>query len=172
MRRHRAVRSADTPRHVRFPSPARRRPRSGTLEVSLRSLIVSSRHSMERDLPIIPHRKRTSRAIPSWRRVMIETKTQKNIHRVVASAIALGIFGVGLNILVMQTLGSFDAGSVILALYLGFWAFVLGGTVLLFSSIWLFVKDRVTSPDPASAIPQANAIGLHSVGHRKMCPMH
>jgi len=103
---------------------------------------------------------------------MIDIKTQKNIHRVVASAIALGIFGVGLNILVMQTLGSFDAGSVILALYLGFWAFVLGGTVLLFSSIWLFVRGRVTSPDPASAIPQANAIGLHSVGQRKMCPMH
>ena len=103
---------------------------------------------------------------------MIDTKTQKNIHRIVASAIALGTIGVGLNILVMQTLGSFDAGSVILALYLGFWAFVLGSTVLLFSSIWLFMRGRVTSPDLASAKPQADAIGLHSVGHRRMCPMH
>jgi hypothetical protein len=64
---------------------------------------------------------------------MIDIKTQKNVHRVVASAVTLGAIGVGLNILVMQTLGSFDAGSVILALYLGFWAFVLGSGVLLFS---------------------------------------
>lgn len=103
---------------------------------------------------------------------MILTKTQKNIHRVVATAIALGTIGVGLNILVMQTLGSFDAGSVILGLYLGFWAFALGSTVLLFSSIWLFVRGRVTSPEASSAMPQPNAIGLHSVGHRRMCPMH
>ena len=103
---------------------------------------------------------------------MIDIKTQKNIHRVVASAITLGIIGVGLNVLVMQTLGSFDAGSVILALYLGFWAFVLGSGVLLFSSIWLFMRERVTSPEPASATPQANAMGLHSMGHRRMCPMH
>lgn len=103
---------------------------------------------------------------------MIDTKTQKNIHRVVASAITLGTIGVGLNILVMQTLGSFDAGSVILALYLGFWSFVVGSIVLLVSSIWLFVRERVTSPEPASATPQANAIGLHPVSHRPMCPMH
>ena len=103
---------------------------------------------------------------------MIDTKIQKNIHRVLASAITLGTIGVGLNILVMQTLGSFDAGSVILALYLGFWAFVLGSAVLLFSSMWLFMRGKVTSPEPASVTPQATAIGLHSVGHRRMCPMH
>ncbi|HEX8751228.1 MAG TPA: hypothetical protein VF732_08955 [Nitrospira sp.] len=107
---------------------------------------------------------------------MSNTNTQKhiqeNIQRVVAGATALGILGVGLNIVVMQTLGSFDAASVMLALFLGFWAFVLGSTILLFSSIWLFIREKVMASDPTKAKPQANAMELPAVGHRRMCPMH
>ena len=72
----------------------------------------------------------------------MSTNTQKHFRWVVESAAVLVIIGVGLNFLVMHTLGSFDAASVILALFLGFWAFVLGNTVLFFSSIWLFMKRR------------------------------
>jgi uncharacterized membrane protein len=103
---------------------------------------------------------------------MINTNTQKNVQRVVAGATGLGILGVGLNIVAMQTLGSFDAASVMLALFLGFWAFVLGSTILLFSSIWLFIREKVMASDLTKAKPQANAMGLQAVGHRRMCPMH
>ena len=80
----------------------------------------------------------------------MSTNTQKHFRWVVESAAALVIVGVGLNFLVMHTLGSFDAASVILALFLGFWAFVLGNTVLFFSSIWLFMKRRDMTAAPAS----------------------
>jgi membrane protein implicated in regulation of membrane protease activity len=87
---------------------------------------------------------------------MMSTNTQKHFRWVVESAAALIIVGVGLNFLVMHTLGSFDAASVILALFLGFWAFVLGNTVLFFSSIWLFMKRRDMTAEPASRRPQAH----------------
>jgi hypothetical protein len=74
---------------------------------------------------------------------------------VVESAAALIFVGVGLNFLVMQTLGSFDVASVILALFLGFWALVLGNTVVFFSSIWLFLKRRDLSAKPAGGQPEA-----------------
>src|SRR5262245_42492214 len=125
---------------------------------------------MECDLPYLPTEAevhgRFSREAP-----MINTNTQKNVQRVVAGATALGILGVGLNIVVMQTLGSFDAASVMLALFLGFWAFVLGSTILLFSSIWLFISEKGMASDPTKAKPQAN-VGLPAVGHRRMGPIH
>jgi hypothetical protein len=85
---------------------------------------------------------------------MMSANTQKHFHWVVESAIALIIVGTGLNVLVMQTLGSFDAALVILALFLGFWAFVLGNTVVFLSSIWLFMRRRDMSPKPASRQPE------------------
>ena len=81
---------------------------------------------------------------------MMSTNTQKHFRWVVESAAALIIVGLGLNFLVMQTLGSFDAASVILALFLGFWAFVLGNTVVFLSSIWLFMRRRDLSEKRAS----------------------
>jgi hypothetical protein len=81
---------------------------------------------------------------------MMSTNTQKHFQWALESAAALVIVGAGLNFLVMQTLGSFDAGSVILALFLGFWAFVLGNSVLFFSSIWLFMRRRDLRTKPAS----------------------
>ena len=90
---------------------------------------------------------------------MISTNTQKHFKWVVESAAALIIVGVGLNFLVMQTLGSFDAASVILALFLGFWAFVLGNSVLFLSSIWLFMRRRDMSAEPTSRQPEAYGPG-------------
>ena len=58
----------------------------------------------------------------------MDTQTLNNIQRTVAIATALVVIGGGLNILVMETLGSFDPAVVILALYVGSWAFVLGNT--------------------------------------------
>jgi hypothetical protein len=80
---------------------------------------------------------------------MTSSNTQKHFEWALESGAVLIIVGVGLNVLVMETLGSFDAASVILALFLGFWAFVLGNSVLFFSSMWLFLKRREMSGEPA-----------------------
>ena len=87
---------------------------------------------------------------------MISTNTQKHFQWVVESAIALIVVGAGMNFLVMQTLGSFDAASVILALFLGFWAFVLGNSVVFLSSIWLFMRRRDLRAKPATGQPRAS----------------
>lgn len=81
---------------------------------------------------------------------MTSSNTQKHFQWALESGAVLIVVGVGLNVLVMQTLGSFDAASVILALFLGFWAFVLGNSVLFFSSIWLFMRKREMSAAPAT----------------------
>jgi hypothetical protein len=96
-------------------------------------------------------------------------KAQRNIQWVVAGATALVIIGVGLNIVVMQTLGFFSAGSVILALYLGFWAFVLGNIALILSSIWLFMRRKLIVAEPTSGKPRADEyepVGLQALGQR------
>jgi hypothetical protein len=80
----------------------------------------------------------------------MSTNTQKHFRWVVESAAALIFVGVGLNFLVMQTLGSFDAASVILALFLGFWALVLGNSVVFLSSVWLFMRRRDLTAKPES----------------------
>ena len=56
----------------------------------------------------------------------MDTNTNKTIVRMLEVAAALVMISAGLNLFVMQTLGSFDAAAVILALFVGFWAFVLG----------------------------------------------
>jgi hypothetical protein len=61
----------------------------------------------------------------------MNTNTDKTILRMLEVAAALVIIAAGLNVLVMQTVGSFDAAAVILALFVGFWAFVLGTVLLL-----------------------------------------
>jgi hypothetical protein len=100
----------------------------------------------------------------------MSTKTQKNIQWVVASATALVIIGVGLNIVVTQMLESFSPASVILALYVGFWAFVLGNIALILSSIWLFIMSRkLIVPEPTSGKPRADDYepeGLQALGQR------
>jgi hypothetical protein len=58
-------------------------------------------------------------------------------------AAALVLISVGLNAFVMQTLGSFDAAAVILALFVGFWAFVLGTVLLVVSSSWLALPEEI-----------------------------
>ena len=84
---------------------------------------------------------------------MISTNTQKHFRWAVESGTALVVLGVGLTFLVMHTLGSFDAATVILALFVGFWAFVLGNTVLFSSSIWLFMRRRDFATAPAVEQP-------------------
>ena len=89
---------------------------------------------------------------------MTSTSTRKHFQWAIESAAVLIVVGVGLNFLVMRTLGSFDAASVILALFLGFWAFVLGNSVLFFSSIWLFMRRRDMTAEPATAKVEARQL--------------
>lgn len=102
---------------------------------------------------------------------MTSSNTQKHFQWALESGAVLIVVGVGLNVLVMQTLGSFDAASVILALFLGFWAFVLGNSVLFFSSIWLFMKKREMSVEPATvqAVREKQPILLQHVRHSQPC---
>jgi putative solute:sodium symporter small subunit len=102
----------------------------------------------------------------------MSTNTQKHFQWVVESATALIIVGVGLNFLVMQTLGSFDAALVILGLFLGFWAFALGNTVVFLSSIWLFMRRRDMSAKSASEQAEAHVprqIGLGALRRTEPC---
>jgi len=103
---------------------------------------------------------------------MTSAKTQKHLQWALESGAALIVVAVGLNVLVMQTLGSFDAASVILTLFLGFWAFVLGNTVLFFSSIWLFMRRREISDKPAtgqSETREHQPLGLQTIRYREPC---
>ncbi|HET9313505.1 MAG TPA: hypothetical protein VFO04_05840 [Nitrospira sp.] len=72
----------------------------------------------------------------------MDTNTNKTILRMLEVAAALVMISAGLNLFVMQTLGSFDAAAVILALFVGFWAFVLGTVLLVVSSSWLFLRRK------------------------------
>ena len=101
-------------------------------------------------------------------------KTDENIQRVIEFGAVLVVLGMGLNILVMQTLGSFDAAAVILGLFLGFWALVLGTGVVVISSSWLFIRSKHAVSEAMTPRPEAEAtpIGLHAAGRRRLCPMH
>jgi hypothetical protein len=72
----------------------------------------------------------------------MDTNTNKTILRMLEVAAAMVMISAGLNVFVMQTLGSFDAAAVILALFVGFWAFVLGTVLLLVSSSWLLFRRK------------------------------
>jgi hypothetical protein len=98
--------------------------------------------------------------------------TDKNILRVIEGAAALVFTGMGVNILVMQTLGSFDAAAVILGLFLGFWAVLLGTGILALSSGWLFIRRRHAVSEPMTAKPAESQTVLQSAGRRRLCTMH
>ncbi len=103
---------------------------------------------------------------------MISPTTKKHFQWTIESGAALIVVGAALNVLVMQTLGSFDAASVILALFLGFWAFVLGNTVVFFSSIWLFLRGRDIGAKANSEQPRASRhapLGVPAVGQPQRC---
>lgn len=99
----------------------------------------------------------------------MNSTTNKHIQWALEFGGALVVIGVGLNVLVTQTLGSFDAALVILALFLGFWAFVLGNVTLVLSSIWLLIRGNHPNPESVSVMPaEAHApIGLHRF--RRLC---
>lgn len=67
---------------------------------------------------------------------------------------ALVLIGIGLNALVTQTLGTFDAASVLLLLYLALWAYGLGSIVLLALSIWVFLTRNSLGSDPTAVKPE------------------
>ena len=98
----------------------------------------------------------------------MNTKTDQHIQRVIEFGAVLVVIGMGLNILIMQTLGAFDAAAVILGLFVGFWALVLGSAIVVLSSSWFFIRRMHAVPESVNGKP----VPLHAVGHRPMCPMH
>jgi hypothetical protein len=77
----------------------------------------------------------------------MNSKTQGNavfqrMGRVAGIASLLLLISVGLELFVQQTLGYSSAGTVILALFLAFWSYVLGLGVLLFLAMWSLVEWR------------------------------
>ena len=102
----------------------------------------------------------------------MNTKTDQNIQRVIEVAAVLVVIGMGLNILVMQTLGSFDAAAVILGLFLGFWALLLGTGILVLFSSWLLIRRHHAVPLKMNGTPAEAQAGLQPDGHRRLCPMH
>ena len=86
----------------------------------------------------------------------MSTNNHKNVRRIIKAGMALVMIGVGLNAFVKWTLGAFDAGSVLLALYVGFWAYALGTMALIVLSIWLVLMKKETlahaSNSPASPL--------------------
>ena len=61
---------------------------------------------------------------------------------VVGGASLLLLLSAGLELFVQQTLGYHSVATVILALYLAFWSYVLGLGVLLFLAVWWLVEWR------------------------------
>jgi hypothetical protein len=80
----------------------------------------------------------------------MNTQVQRNMQRVLITATGLVLIGAAVNVFVMETLGSLDAASVILALYVASWAFVLGDVGLILSALWFFMKRRGALAEAAS----------------------
>jgi hypothetical protein len=77
----------------------------------------------------------------------MNSKTQGNavfqgIGWVVGIASLLLLISAGLELFVQQTLGHNSVATVLLALFLGFWSYVLGLGLLLFLSVWWLWKWR------------------------------
>jgi hypothetical protein len=77
----------------------------------------------------------------------MNSKTRENgefqwTRWVVGGASLLLLLSAGLELFVQQTLGHHSVATVILALYLAFWANVLGLGVLLFLAMWWLIEWR------------------------------
>jgi len=92
---------------------------------------------------------------------------QQNIQRVLVTATALVLLGAALNVFVMETLGSLDAASVILALYVASWAFVAGDIGLIVSVLWFFMTRRGV-PEQTSVERQADRAGRSRAAHEAL----
>ena len=99
-------------------------------------------------------------------------KIDKNIQRIIEIGAVLVVIGMGLNIVVVQTLGSFDAAAVILGLFLGFWAVLLGTGILVLSSGVLFVRRRHAVGEPMNPKAAESQAVLQPVRHRRLCTNH
>jgi hypothetical protein len=88
----------------------------------------------------------------------MHTQVQRNMQRVLITATGLVLIGAALNVFVMETLGSLDAASVILALYAASWAFVLGDVGLILSALWFFLKRRVDPAEEANVQRREQAL--------------
>jgi hypothetical protein len=87
----------------------------------------------------------------------MSTTTHRKVQWMIEAGAALVIIGIGLNVLVTQTLGTFEAASVLLTLYLALWAYVLGSIILVVLSIWLFLTRNSLSTEPMDVRPESEA---------------
>src|SRR6266850_1466180 len=94
----------------------------------------------------------------------MNSKTQGNavyqgIGWVVGIASLLLLISAGLELFVQQTLGHSSVGTVILALFLAFWSYVLGLGLLLFLSVrWLVRAARAAVSRYAPAEPRSRRL--------------
>jgi hypothetical protein len=79
---------------------------------------------------------------------MMTITANSKIQRLIETGAGLVILGIALNVVVTRTLGSFDAASVLLALYVGLWAYALGSLLLIILSVWLFLKRKSSACEP------------------------
>jgi hypothetical protein len=97
----------------------------------------------------------------------MSTPTQRNVQRMIEAGAVLVLMGVGLNLLVTQTLGTFDAALVLLALYVALWAYVLGSIILIVLSIWLLLTRKSFGSKETDVKPESEGL---SPGKRRPSP--
>jgi hypothetical protein len=82
---------------------------------------------------------------------MNDTACRRMMWIVTSATASMGI-GIGLNLVVGQTLGSFSVASVLLALYVAFWAFALGSVALIAVTIWVLLTRKPLLPTVPCAV--------------------
>jgi hypothetical protein len=86
---------------------------------------------------------------------MMSITANKKVQRLIETGAGLVILGIALNVIVTWTLGSFDAASVLLALYVGLWAYALGSFMLIALSVKLFLTRKSSGPERKGGNPQS-----------------
>jgi hypothetical protein len=107
----------------------------------------------------------------------MSTTSSKKVQRLIETGAGLVILGIALNVIVTWTLGSFDAASVLLALYVGLWAYALGSFMLIVLSVWLFLTRKSSGPEHRSGNPQSeyansSARDSLSAAGSRLSPVH
>lgn len=101
----------------------------------------------------------------------------RKVQRLIETGAGLVILGIALNVVVTRTLGSFDAASVLLALYVGLWAYALGSLMLIVLSVWLFLTRKSSGPEreggnPPSECANSSVRDALNTAEGRLSPVH
>jgi hypothetical protein len=108
---------------------------------------------------------------------MMSITANKKVQRLIKTGAGLVILGIALNVIVTWTLGSFDAASVLLALYVGLWAYALGSFMLIVLSVRLFLTRKSSGLEhgrgkPKSECANSSARDSLSTAESRLSPVH